>query len=654
MKVRLLFLFVIFLVEGFGQSGKIDSLKKILLKEPNDRDIKLQIAEAYANFDIDSLFYYANSVLQDADKKNDKENYIKALNRLSTYYTVTGNFDSVNILLKKALSFGEVNNMPLVKAKILTNLAQSYYYQAKFKNIIDTLELAEKELMKVNDLNVRNNQLFNILFIRNNAFLGLGLYEKCIANLYNAKLICDNSNNLSKLGMVFNGLGNVYQQMGENRTALDCHLKSYAYFKSSKDNTNSIKSVENVAGVYLLLKEIDSANFYINLANEIHLAKRDNLLSGFYELKARYFLQKNVKDSVIYYYTKSIIISQQNGFPDIAAASIFLRGNYYDSLGIISKALEDYKMALPIFVEIGESFQIMMVNFSIANIYRKMKNYEKANEYYIVYDSLRDIHVDENRINSISATEIKYETSLKEATIATQQTQLSSERKQKYWLYGGIGSLALVIGGLSYFYNRIKKQKAQIQNQRQEILHNNRNNIQQLISIFSRQAETEGLKENSIANQERLFTLNLLNKLLYENGQSNNANVKDYLQQLGEAKEISSGAVVSIQINTPSITLKSNLLKDIGLIINELTTNSIKYAFVGIEKPLIKINVTELHDILKLVVTDNGNGLPGGFDINAEKTSFGLDFVKDLIEQHHGKIKAYNNEGAVFEIELKV
>ena len=132
-------------------------------------------------------------------------------------------------------------------------------------------------------------------------------------------------------------------------------------------------------------------------------------------------------------------------------------------------------------------------------------------------------------------------------------------------------------------------------------------------------------------------------------------NVNEYLNQLTKAKEIGTGNEVEIKFDSPSIIFKSNMLKDIGLIVNELTTNAIKYAFANKLNPSININLQQQNNQwLNLSVQDNGNGLPNEFNLQDDRQSFGLDFVKDLVQQHHGKLKAFNNNGACFEMQLRI
>jgi two-component system, sensor histidine kinase PdtaS len=619
MKIRLLLLFVIFSVEGFGQSGKIDSLKKVLSENKNiETNISTNNELGFANMGV-------------------------------------GDFNSASQYFRTSLELNKNHTNQLQWIRTMQEIGNILSLKGQQKNALDTLLIAKNSIEKEKDSYNKNIILVKIYKNLGDLYSRVGLYDESFAYLYQSINVCKAINDEATLAKNYGTASINYAKLKNFNKAIEFSKNALTIFIKQGNILRVLNSYSNLANMYKESGALDSAVHYNLIAAKLSKENKNDIVqSAVMGLDAEIEREKG-NYSIALQKCKALLLFDENGqmesnlgYDYQAMGTIYANMKNYDSSNFY------YKKSNVFFLENGMNKEVTTSYDALIKNYLQLNKSDSAKKYYELYSASYDSLLSEEKVASISAQEIKYETSLKEATIATQQTQLSAERKQKYWLYGGICSLALVIGGLSYFYNRIKKQKAQIQHQRQEILHNNRNNIQQLISIFSRQSETVALKENSIANQERLYTLNLLNKLLYENGQSNNANLKDYLVQLGEAKEISSGAVVSIQINTASITLKSNLLKDIGLIINELTTNSIKYAFVGIEKPLIKINVEEQSSILKLVIADNGNGLPTGFDINTEKTSFGLDFVKDLVEQHHGKIKAYNKEGAVFEIELKV
>jgi two-component sensor histidine kinase len=267
---------------------------------------------------------------------------------------------------------------------------------------------------------------------------------------------------------------------------------------------------------------------------------------------------------------------------------------------------------------------------------------------------LMDTVLSEEKADAIIAQEIKFETALKESKIEEQATALKLLKSRNIILLGG-GLLALLSAlGLARLNSRIRKQRSQIELQKQEILHNNRNNIQLLISIFGRQVGEHG--DNIVAkeNQDRLITLNILNRLLYENQSENQVNLSTYLNKVTEAKTISCKVPIDIKFNQKELVLDSSLLKDVGLIINELTSNSAKHAFADTAEPKISIDINSEVKNLKILYRDNGIGLPPDFSIDQQIKSFGLEFIKDLVEQHHGTITAKNDGGACFILNLNV
>ena len=89
-----------------------------------------------------------------------------------------------------------------------------------------------------------------------------------------------------------------------------------------------------------------------------------------------------------------------------------------------------------------------------------------------------------------------------------------------------------------------------------------------------------------------------------------------------------------------------------GLILNELISNSLKYAFKEKKKGVINIQLFEKNKNVHLIVQDNGVGLPE--EINYEDTeSLGLQLVITLVEQINGTIKLENKKGAKYTITFK-
>ena len=244
--------------------------------------------------------------------------------------------------------------------------------------------------------------------------------------------------------------------------------------------------------------------------------------------------------------------------------------------------------------------------------------------------------------------DVKYEVKEKEQINKKQEIIITKTKSKSnsYLLIGILATLSTII--LSFLFYKIRKQKKLIEFQKQEIFHNNSNSLKQLINIFKNQAPNSS---NKLENQERMEALSLLNRMLYENGGQATANINDYLPALCNVKKITTDNKIDIQVITTSINLGFNQLKDIGLIVNELTMNAIKYAFAGVEKPLIKVTVTEKENYINLIVHDNGNGINSKLQDNTK--GFGLKFVQLLVKQYNGTIQTYNENGAKFDITIK-
>ncbi|BDH80190.1 hypothetical protein MTTB_15690 [Methanothermobacter tenebrarum] len=111
------------------------------------------------------------------------------------------------------------------------------------------------------------------------------------------------------------------------------------------------------------------------------------------------------------------------------------------------------------------------------------------------------------------------------------------------------------------------------------------------------------------------------------------------------------GAKVKKRLEIENIQLDLDTAIPLGLIINELVTNSIKYAFPT-GKGTITIKLTTKNNKITLTVADNGIGLPE--NINIEKTeTLGLKLVNILTKQINGKLTLKTNQGTKYKITFK-
>lgn len=189
-----------------------------------------------------------------------------------------------------------------------------------------------------------------------------------------------------------------------------------------------------------------------------------------------------------------------------------------------------------------------------------------------------------------------------------------------------------------------------------EIHHRVKNNLQVISSLLKLQS---GYIDNPSTlalftdSQNRVKAMALIHEKLYQSSDLSRIQVSDYIQKLTnnlfQSYSVNASAVKLI-VDIDDVFLDVDTAIPCGLIINELISNSLKYAFSGREQGEISL---EFHLIepqkYRLKISDNGVGLPPDFSLE-ETESLGLQLVWNLTEQLGGNIKLYSNNGTCFEI----
>ncbi|MBM4242004.1 MAG: response regulator [Euryarchaeota archaeon] len=192
-----------------------------------------------------------------------------------------------------------------------------------------------------------------------------------------------------------------------------------------------------------------------------------------------------------------------------------------------------------------------------------------------------------------------------------------------------------------------------------EIHHRVKNNLQVILSLLRLQSRY--IKDNEALEifketQNRVRSIALVHEKLYQSKDLEKINFSDYVQIFTEDLFYFYGTdpnSVKLRINVEEISLNIETAILLGLIINELVTNSLKHAFSHGKNGEINIEIhSDEEDNFTLIVSDNGVGLPEY--INTEKTdTFGLQLVKYLTKRIKGHIDLDRSQGTRFKITLK-
>lgn len=191
-----------------------------------------------------------------------------------------------------------------------------------------------------------------------------------------------------------------------------------------------------------------------------------------------------------------------------------------------------------------------------------------------------------------------------------------------------------------------------------EIHHRVKNNlmiISSLLSLQSRYIKDEETREIFKESQSRAKSMALIHERLYRTGDVKNIDFPDYLRSL--TRDIfdtyrTSRGRVQLQLDVQDIHLDVDSAVPLGLIINELVTNSLKYAFPDDQEGIIKIDFHQEGDEYTLEVSDDGIGIPDDFEVE-KSDSLGMLLVNSLTSQIQGTLELVRTQGTTFRIKFK-
>ena len=219
----------------------------------------------------------------------------------------------------------------------------------------------------------------------------------------------------------------------------------------------------------------------------------------------------------------------------------------------------------------------------------------------------------------------------------------------------------------NWVMNALEKESAKTENSLKEkemllreIHHRVKNNLQvisSLLSLQSRYSKDKQAIEMAKESQNRIKAMALIHEKLYRSKDFANVEFNDYIKNLVNdlfaSYKVSASRIV-LNMDIENISLGIDTAIPTGLIVNELVTNCLKYAFTEGNDGEVMISLRSLDDDEKeLIVSDNGVGLPESLDIKKAE-SLGLRMITNLTEKSlHGKVNINKSNGTEFQIIFK-
>lgn len=245
------------------------------------------------------------------------------------------------------------------------------------------------------------------------------------------------------------------------------------------------------------------------------------------------------------------------------------------------------------------------------------------------------------------------------------ESQLSKEKRVRGLLIGSAILLLFSAIAILRLYrkqriknNLIQKQADELEVLMKEIHHRVKNNMQIVSSLLDLQSIT--IKDDQAAEavkegKNRVQSMALIHQHLYQEGNIRGIKMDDYIntlaQNLFSSYNISPDRIV-FRTDIENLNLDVDTVIPLGLIINELVSNSLKYAFDNTDKGIVSISLKEKNDSLELLVRDDGKGFPTGLDIHKNQ-SFGLQLITAFAKKLKARLDFYNDNGAAVYMQIK-
>ena len=465
------------------------------------------------------------------------------------------------------------------------------------------------------------------------------------ALLLTAQKMAEAENNLQMLCRIQVTMGKV-SLIAENNTGVEeATQKGLRLCTSCKDTHSLAKIYLQIGVLKLKYEQYDSAIAIFKISSAYYLLKKDNTGAANAMAKVGNALEVQDRDLEAYKYYLQFY-NETKKSPESASfmnANIYLTANCLN-LGKTDEAFEHNQIVKKLAKKFNANYEYAQSLRYNAQIYNQRKEYKDA--YIALYQFVeyyQDTLMGKMQLEEAEALKAQYEDEKKEAQIALKDAQLSRERF-KVWAVLGILLIALVAGLFLFQLTRkLRKRNEEKEFLIKEIHHRVKNNLQILSSLLhlqSRQITDDTALSAVREGQNRVDAMGLIHQKLYMGDNVAKVEMKDYLEQFGQNMLDSFGIEderVSIEYEVDPLYLDVDTAIPLGLIINELVTNSLKYAFPKENTGSINIALWKNEqNHLCLKVSDNGVG-----QANAQRddksTSFGTNLVQMLSKKLKGK-----------------
>ncbi|MBN1926322.1 MAG: tetratricopeptide repeat protein [Prolixibacteraceae bacterium] len=452
---------------------------------------------------------------------------------------------------------------------------------------------------------------------------GFKYLNKCLPLFYD-------QGDSSRIAVAYLNIGESYRKMNQPDSAVLFFEKALNIYNSIDDISKKYLVVGNLGMVHSSQEKYEMAKYEIGSAIE------------------KFREEKN-------YYLLSVFQSEM--------ADIYIKeGKNKEGEALMIHSLEIAKEA-----KLKE--QIRDISLMLSEFYVKEDNFKAALFLYKQYKAYDDSLKDVENVRKMEQQQSRFELTKKEEEIES----LNRINRLQKWLSYGLSAGVVVFILFTFFLFRVNalvrktndklsEQKIIIEKREQEkalllkeLNHRVKNNLQMVASLLNlqaRQLKGHPAADALLSGKLRVEALTLIHQKLYRDDIDTTINIGSYIEELSKNLVMNFGQEFQLKLQLEPFVVNIDKAIPLGLIVNELITNSLKYGSEQNQFPLLSILLKNENGEMEISISDNGKGLPPGFDWKQSK-SFGLKLVYSLINQLDGNIDYIYVNGSKWTINIK-
>jgi two-component sensor histidine kinase/uncharacterized protein HemY len=672
--VLIIALFLLFEYTGFSQTryqAQIDSLNIAWTKATTDStrlNLLLDILSIYTLYKPGEGIIYKDSALKIAARTNKRINIARVNHKIGRIYWGMGKFSEAYQYHFTALNIYNEMGDKYARNKVLIEIGQDYLNDTRFdearKYLLQALELSKEMDDKKNMFGAYDKLIAlyenegNFIEASKATYANLKVCEalgdenmlsyaqaSVAANLqtqgnypealkyFNQSLqLSIKLKNDGDITATYRSMGDIYTAMGNYPEAENCYKKGIVVAEKMENSIGTLNFLQRGLGnLYSIEKKYPEAlDCLLRSAKELVLISSNHTLASVYSEIGTVYTHLNKYNQAKIYFDSSMALCEK-----LNTRTNF--ESYYGGLQLLDSATGNWKAAY---------------------------------DHYKKYVDVKDSTFNKETLRKMVTSQMQYEQEKDEATAkATQekkdlvtQGEIKRQRNIRNSAFAVLASALLFAIVVYRQRNKIsmeKKRSDQLLLDKElllrEIHHRVKNNLEvvsSLLALQSAQIDDPNTKDAMQESQNRVHSIGIVHQKLYQGTNLGGIEMKDYFINLGESILDSFGAEkkVTIECAMDQLDVDIDTAVPLGLIVNELLTNTLKYAFPAGQQGKVQIKLQRnTGGVLQLEVSDNGVGKSGV----TKGTGFGGQLVSLLTQQLSGSMREEINNGTHIYFEFK-